>query len=88
MSETGFELSPLGAPMGISEVALLIGCSPWSVRQTHLRKGLPYLRSGPNGKLIFYHDQVVRWVLEQQKRKEANIQWPSTSGATSGGRTS
>jgi hypothetical protein len=78
----------LGEPMGIREVAQLIGCSPWSVRQTLLRRGLPHWRSGPSGKLIFYRDQVVRWVLDQQKRKETNIQWPSISGATSGGRTS
>ena len=78
----------LGEPMGIREVARLIGHSPWSVRQTLLRRGLPHWRSGPSGKLIFYHDQVVRWVLDQQERKETNIQWPSISGATSGGRTS
>ena len=56
----------IGEPMGIREVARLIGCSPWSVRQTLLRQGLPHWRSGPSGKLIFYRDQVVRWVLDQQ----------------------
>ena len=78
----------LGEPMGIREVASLLGCSPWSVRQTLLPKGFPHWRSGPSGKLIFYHDQVVRWVLNQQKRKETNILWPSISGGALGGRTS
>ena len=78
----------IGEPMGIREVASLLGCSPWSVRQTLLPKGFPHWRSGPSGKLIFYHDQVVRWVLNQQKRKETNILWPSISGGALGGRTS
>lgn len=59
----------LGEPMSIREVARLIGCSAWSVRQTLLPKGLPHWRSGPSGKLIFYRDQVVRWLLEQQERR-------------------
>lgn len=59
----------LGEPMGIREVARLIGCSAWSVRQTLLPKGLPHWRSGPSGKLIFYRDQVVRWLLEQQNER-------------------
>jgi len=56
----------LGEPMSIREVAKLIGCSPWSVRQTLLPRGLPHWRSGPSGKLIFYRDQVVRWLIHQQ----------------------
>jgi hypothetical protein len=59
---------PLGAPLGIREVARLIGCSPWTVRQRYLPHGLPHLRSGPHGKLIFFRDQIVRWVLEYQKK--------------------
>jgi hypothetical protein len=59
----------LGEPMGIREVARLIGCSPWSVRQTLLPKGLPHWRSGPSGKLIFYRDQIVRWVINQQTKE-------------------
>jgi hypothetical protein len=79
----------IGEPMGIREAARLIGCSPWSVRQTLLRQGLPHWRSGPSGKLIFYRDQVVRWVLDQQtKERRQNIQWPSLSGEAPGGRTS
>jgi len=60
----------LGEPMTIREVASLIGCSPWSVRQTLLRQGLPYWRSGPSGKLVFYHNQVVRWLLRQQEQRK------------------
>jgi hypothetical protein len=57
----------LGEPMGIRAVAMLIGCSPWSVRQSLLPQGLPHWRSGPSGKLIFYRDQVVRWLIAQQQ---------------------
>ena len=39
--------SPLGRPLSIVEVAQLIGCSPWTVRQRHIPHGLPYFRSGP-----------------------------------------
>jgi len=57
----------LGRPMGIRQVAELIGCSPWSVRHTWIPKGLPHFRSGASSKLIFYTDQVVRWIERQQK---------------------
>lgn len=56
----------LGRALDIRQVAALIGCSPWTVRQTLLPRGLPHFRSGANGKLIFYEQQVVRWVLRQQ----------------------
>lgn len=56
----------LGMPLTIRQVAQLIGCSAWSVRQRHIPQGLPHFRSSPSGKLIFYHDQVVRWILENQ----------------------
>jgi hypothetical protein len=46
----------------------MLGCSPWTVRQQHLPRGLPHFRSGPNGKLIFFRDQVVAWILTQQKK--------------------
>jgi hypothetical protein len=57
----------LGEPMGIREAARIIGCSPWSVRQSLLPQGLPHWRSGTSGKLIFYRDQVVRWLIAQQE---------------------
>ena len=56
----------LGEPMTIQEAARLIGCSPWTVRHRHLPQGLPHFRSGPMGKLVFYRNQVVRWILQQQ----------------------
>jgi hypothetical protein len=43
----------LGEPLGIREVAKLIGCSAWTVRQRHVPRGLPHFRSGPSGRLIF-----------------------------------
>lgn len=58
----------LGEPLSIGEVAALLGCSPWTVRHSYLPKGLPHLRSGPLGKLTFYRTQVVRWILERQKK--------------------
>ncbi len=58
----------LGEPLTIREVANLLGCSPWTVRHSHLPKGLPHLRSGPLGKLIFYRNQVVHWILQRQRK--------------------
>jgi len=59
---------PLGEPLSIREVAGLIGCSAWTVRQRYLPAGLPHLRSGPNGKLIFYRNQIIHWLLRQQEK--------------------
>jgi hypothetical protein len=59
---------PLGAPLSIREVAGLIGCSPWTVRQRCLPAGLPHHRLTPNGKLIFYQNQVIRWLLARQQQ--------------------
>jgi hypothetical protein len=61
----------LGTPLGIGEVAALIGCSPWTVRQTLIPRGLPFFRSGASGRLIFYQDQVVRWIESQQQGGKA-----------------
>ncbi len=58
----------LGEPLTIRQVAQLIGCSAWTVRQKYVPAGLPHLRSGPNGKLIFYKNQVIRWLLERQRK--------------------
>lgn len=68
MSKPSIECFSLGEPMGIREAARTIGCSPWSVRQTLLPMGLPHWRSGPSGKLIFYRDQIVRWLIAQQQK--------------------
>ena len=56
----------LGTPLAIAEVAELIGCSPWTVRQTLIPRGLPHFRFKANGRLIFYRDQVIRWIENQQ----------------------
>jgi hypothetical protein len=59
---------PLGAPLSIKEVAQVIGCSAWTVRQRYLPAGLPHHRLTPNGKLIFYRNQVIRWLLTRQQK--------------------
>jgi hypothetical protein len=56
----------LGQPLDIAGVAKLIGCSPWTVRQK-LLPSLPHLRFGASGKLIFYRDQVIRWIENKQQ---------------------
>jgi hypothetical protein len=58
----------LGEPLSIRQVANLIGCSAWTVRQKYVPAGLPHLRSTPNGKLIFYKNQVIDWLLERQRK--------------------
>jgi hypothetical protein len=59
---------PLGEPLSIRQVACLIGCSTWTVRQRYVPAGLPHLRLGPNGKLIFYKTQIIHWLLRQQQK--------------------
>ena len=59
--------SELGPPLDITQAARLIGCSPWTVRQTLIPRGLPFFRLGASGKLIFYSDQIVRWIENQQE---------------------
>lgn len=61
-------METIGEPMTIREVANLIGCSVWTVRQQFLPQGLPHFQSGPSGKLIFYRDQVIRWILLRQQK--------------------
>jgi hypothetical protein len=56
----------LGEPLNIAQVARLIGCSTWTVRQTLIPKGLPHFRFTALGRLIFYEDQVVRWIESAQ----------------------
>jgi hypothetical protein len=58
----------LGAPLSIGEVARLIGCSVWTVRHRYLPAGLPHLRLRPNGKLIFYRNQIIQWLLTEQQK--------------------
>lgn len=64
----GRECSSLGLPLSIREVARMIGCSAWTIRQRHIPAGLPYFRAGSNGKLVFFRDQVIQWILQQQRK--------------------
>lgn len=68
MQENESKKKQLGSPLSIRQVAALIGLSVWSVRQQLIPQGLPHFRSGPNGKLVFFEDQVVRWVLSRQQK--------------------
>jgi hypothetical protein len=61
----------LGDPLGIRGVAQLLGCSSWTVRHRYLKAGLPYFRTASTGKLIFYRNQVIRWLLSKQQQKGA-----------------
>jgi phage terminase Nu1 subunit (DNA packaging protein) len=63
-------MDSLGEAMNVKQVARLIGCSAWTVRQKHLRQGLPCFRSGPSGRLTFYRNQVVAWILDRQKETQ------------------
>jgi hypothetical protein len=56
----------LGTPLSITKAARFIGCSPWTVRQKLIPLGLPVFRSGAGGKLIFYTNQVARWIERHQ----------------------
>jgi hypothetical protein len=56
----------LGTPLDIRQVARLIGCSVWTVRQTLIPKGLPHFRLTTLGRLIFYEDQIIRWIEKKQ----------------------
>jgi len=58
----------LGTPLTIRETAQMIGCSPWTVRQSLIPKGLPVFRSSASGKLIFYTNQITAWVERQQQK--------------------
>src|SRR5689334_1660729 len=59
----------LGDAITIREVAAIIGCSVWTVRQRCMKRGLPYFRPSRTGRLIFYRDQVVRWLIENQTER-------------------
>ncbi len=59
----------LGEPLSIEQVAQLLGCSPWTVRQRYLRQGLPYLQASRRGKLVFFREQVIGWIQKRQRQK-------------------
>lgn len=60
------EMAAFGAPLSIRDAAKMIGCSAWTVRQTLMPRGLPHFRCG-GGKLLFYKNQIIRWIESQQK---------------------
>jgi hypothetical protein len=61
--------SLLGEALGIAEVAKLLGCSPWTVRQKYLPQGLPHMRASSAGKIVFFRGQVIGWILKRQHKK-------------------
>jgi hypothetical protein len=64
-------MSPtLGMPLNIAEVAALLGCSAWTVRQRYMPQGLPCLRASASGKLVFFEKQVIDWILKRQLLKK------------------
>ena len=60
----------LGDPMTVDEVAELLGCSPWTVRQRYLRQGLPHLQASTRGKLVFFREQIIAWVEKRQQQRQ------------------
>jgi phage terminase Nu1 subunit (DNA packaging protein) len=60
----------LGEPLSVYDAARLIGCSAWTIRQKHVKAGLPCFRSGSSGRMTFYRNQVVAWILERQKEQK------------------
>jgi hypothetical protein len=60
----------LGEPLTIHEVAELLGCSVWTVRQRYMPQGLPCLRASTTGKLVFFHNQIIDWILRRQQQKK------------------
>lgn len=59
--------SALGEALDIAEVAKLLGCSPWTVRQKYLRQGLPHIRTCVGGRFVFFREQVIAWILKRQQ---------------------
>lgn len=58
----------LGEPLSIRDVAKLIGCSTWLVRQRHIPAGLPCFRpAGSRGRITFFRRQVIVWILRHQQ---------------------
>jgi hypothetical protein len=56
----------LGRPLTIRQVAAMLGCSPWSVRNTWMPKGLPFVRTGECSRIYFFEEQIIDWLKEQQ----------------------
>jgi hypothetical protein len=60
----------IGEPMDIGQVAALLGCSAWTIRQRYLRQGLPHLQASARGKLVFFREQIVAWVEKRQQQRQ------------------
>ena len=73
---------PLGEPMSIREVARLLGCSVWTVRNRILPAGLPHFRLGATGTLRFFRQQVVQWVLQKQHERQNRNHNSTKKGGT------
>ncbi len=71
--QAGNSPGSLGDPMDIGQVAALLGCSAWTVRQRYLPQGLPHLRACASGKLVFFREQVIGWILKRQKQKGGQL---------------
>jgi len=56
----------LGEPLTMCEAAELIGCSVWTVRHRCIPQGLPHFRASQAGRFVFYRNQVMRWLIENQ----------------------
>lgn len=59
--------NPLGKALSIKQVAAMVGCSPWTVRYRLIPAGLPYFRPTASGKLVFFADEVLRWIKAKQQ---------------------
>lgn len=66
LKDTVREIS-LGEPLDVRDVAKIVGCSVWNIKNRCLKAGLPHLRFGANGKLLFFQRQVVKWIIDQQR---------------------
>jgi hypothetical protein len=64
---------PLGEPLSIHDVAQLLGCSAWTVRQRYLPQGLPHLRACSGGRIVFFREQVIAWILKRQQHEKGGL---------------
>ena len=70
LTDTGNAQTALGEPLTIREVSEMLGCSAWTIRQKYIPDGLPHLQSGRAGKLVFFRNQVVRWIVRRQTNQQ------------------
>ena len=70
---TNTETISLGDALNVRQAARLIGCSAWTVRRRCIPRGLPHLRLHGTGKLIFYRNQVIRWLLNEQQKGASSL---------------